>query len=48
MPDYLPKKETEPEGDPRRPSNTRLTIWIVVGAIALYMIGSGVWGLLTH
>ena len=35
MNDYLPKKELEPDPDPKRPSNTRLAIWIIVGAIGL-------------
>ncbi|WP_022889655.1 hypothetical protein [Agromyces italicus] len=48
MNDYLPKDQLEPEQDPKRPSNTRLAIWIVVGAIGLYLVGSGVWGLLSQ
>ncbi|GAA1517741.1 hypothetical protein GCM10009761_20260 [Agromyces terreus] len=47
MNDYLPKSELEPEPDPKRPSNARLAIWIVVGAIGAYLLGSGIWGLLT-
>ncbi|HET8780661.1 MAG TPA: hypothetical protein VFM66_11350 [Agromyces sp.] len=47
MNDYLPKKELEPERDPRKPSMTRLAIWIVVGAIGLYLLGSGIWGIVT-
>jgi hypothetical protein len=47
MNDYLPKKELEPDPDPRRPSTTRLAIWIVVGAIGLYLLGSGIWGIVT-
>ncbi|WP_165906012.1 hypothetical protein [Agromyces badenianii] len=45
MNDYLPKGELEPEQDPKRPSNTRLAIWIVVGAIGVYLVGSGIWNL---
>lgn len=41
----------EGDGDgpkkPERPSNARITIWVVVGAIGLYLVGSGVWGILT-
>ena len=37
-----------PDRDPVRPSNSRIMIWVVVGAIALYFIGSGVWGLLSN
>jgi nitric oxide reductase large subunit len=29
------------------PSKTRVTIWIVVAAIGLWLVGSGVWGLIT-
>lgn len=46
MNDYLPKSELEPDRDPRRPSNTRLAIWIIVGAIGLYLLGSGIWGII--
>ncbi|MCI2956133.1 hypothetical protein MN032_00380 [Agromyces atrinae] len=48
MNDYLPKSELEPEKDPKRTSNARLTIWIVVTAVALYLIGSGVWGIINN
>ena len=47
MNDYLPKGELEPEPDPKRPSNGRLAIWIIVGAVGLYLVGSGIWGILT-
>lgn len=43
---YLPKNETEP-GDPKKPSNARVMIWIVVGGIAIYLIVTGVYGGLT-
>jgi nitric oxide reductase large subunit len=35
--------------DDRRggPSKARLTIWIIVAAIGLWLVGSGVWGLIT-
>lgn len=29
------------------PTRARITIWIVVGAIALYFIGTGLYGILT-
>jgi hypothetical protein len=45
---YLPKSELEPDdGDKKRPSNTRLALWIIVSAVALYMIGSGIYGIVT-
>ncbi|WP_395245740.1 hypothetical protein ACGGZK_08005 [Agromyces sp. MMS24-K17] len=47
MNDYLPKGELEPEKDPNKPSTTRIAIWIIVGAIGLYLLGSGIWGIVT-
>lgn len=45
---YLPKGELEPDNDDKkRPSNTRLALWIIVSAVALYMIGSGIYGILS-
>ncbi|MWB99088.1 hypothetical protein [Agromyces seonyuensis] len=47
MPDYLPKDELEPK-DPKKPSFTRIAIWVVVGAIGLYYVGSGIFGMLAN
>ncbi|WP_400996346.1 hypothetical protein [Agromyces sp. GXQ0307] len=47
MNDYLPKGELEPERDPKQPSFARIAIWVIVGAVGLYLLGSGVWGILT-
>ena len=47
MNDYLPKSELEPKPDPRKPSTTRVAILIIVGAIGLYLLGSGIWGIIT-
>jgi hypothetical protein len=48
MMSYLPKGELEPDkGGKKGPSSARLTLWIVVSAIGLYMIGSGIYGLLS-
>lgn len=47
MNDYLPKKELEPDPDPRKPSFARVAIWVIVGAIGLYLLGSGIWGIVT-
>ncbi|HEV7567667.1 MAG: hypothetical protein QOD05_816 [Microbacteriaceae bacterium] len=44
---FLPKGELEPK-DPKRPSNARIVIWVIGGGIGLYLIGSGLWGLLVH
>ncbi|QTX05561.1 hypothetical protein [Agromyces archimandritae] len=47
MPDFLPKDELSPKKpDPNRPSNTRIAIWIIVGGIGVYLLGSGLWGIL--
>lgn len=33
--------------DPKQPSSTRVAIWVVVGAVGLYFLVSGVIGILT-
>ena len=48
MNDYLHKKDLEPDPDPKRPSNMRLAIWLIVGAIGLYLVGSGIWNLIAN
>lgn len=45
MSDYLPKEELSPK-DPRKPSTNRIIIWVVVGGIGLYLVISGVIGIL--
>ncbi|MDR5698477.1 hypothetical protein [Agromyces aerolatus] len=35
------------ERDPKKPSQARITIWIIVAAIGLWLVGSGIWGLIT-
>jgi hypothetical protein len=40
--------EGDEEKDPRKPTTTRIVIWVVVGGIGLYLIGSGIIGILTH
>jgi hypothetical protein len=32
----------------KRPSNNRIAVWIIIGAFALYLIGSGLYGMLTN
>ena len=44
MNDYLPKEELNPR-DPKKPSTNRIIIWIVVGGIGLYLVVSGVIGI---
>jgi hypothetical protein len=50
FPDGPGKKDEqgEPEKDPRKPSTSRIVIWVVVGGVGLYLIGSGIYGILTH
>ena len=48
---YLPKDELEPEKpdkDGRKPpSQSRIALWIVVSGVGLYLVGSGLYGILT-
>ena len=47
MNDYLPKNELDPEGEKKRVSNGRLAIWLIVGGFAVYMIVSGIIGIVS-
>jgi hypothetical protein len=38
---------SSPDNDPKKPSPTRIGIWLVVGGIAAYFLISGVVGILT-
>jgi hypothetical protein len=44
MNDYLPKEELNPK-DPKKPSTNRIIIWVVVAGIGLYLLISGVVGI---
>jgi len=48
---YLPKDELGPDkpekGGRKPPSQSRIALWVVVSAVGLYMIGSGLYTLLT-
>ena len=45
---FLPKNELEPGGDgKKRPSMNRIALWIVVGGVGVYLLGSGIYGILT-
>ena len=49
MMSFLPKDELKPDDDGKKgPSTNRIMIWIVVGAVGLYLLGSGIFGLLTR
>ena len=42
------KIEEESGGEPsNRASTARIAIWIIVGAIGLYLLGSGIFGIVT-
>jgi hypothetical protein len=36
-----------PANDPKKPSPARIGIWIIVGGIGVYMLASGIIGILT-
>ncbi|MGA1837701.1 hypothetical protein VD659_12300 [Herbiconiux sp. 11R-BC] len=40
--------ENKPERDPRKPTPTQIVIWVVVGGVGLYFLGSGLLGILSH
>ena len=42
-----PLDDENKKKDPGHISNSRLLIWIVVSAVALYLIGTGVYGIVT-
>jgi hypothetical protein len=42
---YLPP-EPKPKHDPRKPTPTRIALWVLVGGVGVYSIVQGVVGLL--
>jgi hypothetical protein len=44
---YLPDDELRDPKKPKGPSTSRVAIWIIVGAIGLYMVVSGLIGIIT-
>ncbi len=44
---YLPKDELKPEDGKKGPSTNRIIVWVIVSGVGLYLIGSGVYGILT-
>jgi hypothetical protein len=38
---------SSPAPDSKKPSPTRIAIWVVVGAVGLYMLGSGSIGIIS-
>ena len=45
MNDYLPKSELDPQ-DPKKPSTNRIMVWIVVTGVGLYLVISGIVGII--
>lgn len=46
MNEFLPKDVTDPK-DPKKPSMNRIAIWVIVGGVGVYLLASGIWGILT-
>jgi hypothetical protein len=44
---YLPEDELKPGDGKKRPTMNRIAIWLVAGGIGVYLVGTGVYGLLT-
>ncbi|MDJ0375896.1 hypothetical protein [Cryobacterium sp. PH31-L1] len=45
---FLPKDELEPDkGGRKPPSMNRIAIWVIVGGVGVYFLGSGIVGLLS-
>ncbi|MCU1636448.1 MAG: hypothetical protein JWQ68_1687 [Cryobacterium sp.] len=47
MMSYLPKGELDPDNGKKGPSMNRIAVWLVVGAVGVYLLGSGIYGILT-
>ena len=45
MNDYLPKSELDPQ-DPKKPSTNRIMVWIVVAGVGVYLVVTGVMGII--
>lgn len=37
----------DPGNDPKKPSPARIGVWLVVGAVGVYMVASGVIGIIS-
>ncbi|WP_172582654.1 hypothetical protein [Subtercola boreus] len=45
---YTPApQEPDDPNRPKRPTTARITIWIVVAAVGLYFLGTGIYGIVT-
>lgn len=45
---FLPKEELEPKGDKKGPSFNRIAIWVIVGGVGVYLIVSGLLGVMSE
>ncbi|WP_166804582.1 hypothetical protein [Cryobacterium algoritolerans] len=45
-PEEPARDETPPVPENSGPSRNRIILWVIVGGIALYLIGSGVYGII--
>jgi hypothetical protein len=43
-----PRGDNGGKKDPRKPTRQQIIIWVVAGALGLYFIGSGLFGMLNH
>ncbi len=43
---YLPDDELRDKNAPKPPSMNRIALWVVVGGIGIYFLGSGLVGVL--
>ncbi len=43
---FLPKDELEPKDGKKGPSFNRIAVWIIVGGIGVYLVASGLIGVL--
>ena len=46
-PGGYPRRVTNPDQDSKKPSPARIGIWVVVGGIGLYMLISGIIGIVS-
>ncbi len=45
---FLPKGESGPDDKGKKgPSMNRIALWIIVGGVGAYLLGSGIYGILT-
>lgn len=45
---FLNPGKSGSSGDKKGPSTNRIIVWVLIGGFALYLIGSGIYGMLTN